>query len=92
MLDRSYWTGFRRWRAARLQEPGILSFWDENGTYQSFGDKASLYFTIRGDVAITTPTRSTVPVSVLKRAKATIEALEGEQTISLTRSFKVSNQ
>jgi hypothetical protein len=30
MLDESYWTGFRRWRASRLREPGVVSFWDEN--------------------------------------------------------------
>jgi len=60
--------------------------------YVHLGSMASMYFTLRGDLPVTTPRRSTVPVSILKKIKATIRITEGEQQSELVRTCKVVNQ
>jgi len=60
--------------------------------YVHLGSMASMYFTLRGNLPITTPRRSTVPVSILKKIKATIRITEGEQQSELVRTCKVVNQ
>jgi len=57
-----------------------------------WGARASAYFTVRGNLPITTPRRSTTPASVLKKIKATIEVTEGEHAAELSRTCKVLNQ
>jgi len=52
----------------------------------------AMYFSVRGSLAITTPRRSTLPVSILKKIKATIRVTEGEQQTELVRTCKVVNQ
>jgi len=68
-----------------------LSYWDKYGVFRSLGDMASLYFTVRGNLPVTTPSRSTVPVSVLKTIKATIRVIEGAHTAEHSRTCRVSN-
>jgi prepilin-type N-terminal cleavage/methylation domain-containing protein len=80
-----------------LNGPGLgdgltLSFWDENGQQQTFGNQASLYFTVYGEVTITTPTRSDVPVTRLKRIRAVIRVTENDQQVEMARTFQVVNQ
>lgn len=60
--------------------------------YVHLGSMASMYFTLRGNLPVTTPRRSTVPVSILKKIKATIRITEGEQQSELVRTCKVVNQ
>ena len=52
----------------------------------------AMYFSVQGSLAITTPRRSTLPVSILKKIKATIRVTEGEQQTELVRTCKVVNQ
>jgi prepilin-type N-terminal cleavage/methylation domain-containing protein len=52
----------------------------------------SMYFSVRGSLAIETPRRSTLSVSILKKIKATITTTEGEQQTTLVRTCKVVNQ
>jgi len=80
-----------------LNGPGLgdgltLSYWDGSGHHRTLGDTASLYLTVRGNVTITTPSRSTVPVSVLKKIEATIRTSEGGERVELSRTCKVVNQ
>ncbi len=68
-----------------------------NGLYLYYGspqlgNKASLYFSVRGNVPATTPTQVTVPVSLLKRVTASITVSDGAQTCSMTGTCKVLNQ
>ncbi len=68
---------------------GGLLFWY---SWHWFGDRASMYFTVSGDLPITTPRRSSVPRSVLKTVKATIRVAEGDEQAELSRTCKVLNQ
>ncbi len=52
----------------------------------------AMYFTVSGDLPIATPSRSTVAVSILKKVKATIRVVEGDEETELTRTCKVVNQ
>ena len=52
----------------------------------------AMYFSVQGSLAITTPRRSTLPVSILKKITATIRVTEGEQQTELVRTCKVVNQ
>ena len=70
---------------------GLMFDYYDSSTH-SFGNMASLYFTVRGNVAITTPTRSTVPQSVLKKIKASIIVAEGDALTEHSRTCKVLNQ
>ena len=53
---------------------------------------ASLYFSVSGNITITTPHRSTTQASVFKTVRPAIRVVQGGQTVELTGTFKVLNQ
>lgn len=55
-------------------------------------DDWTMYFRVQGNLTITTPSRQTTPVSVLKRVKVTIRVNEGDEQAELVRTCKVLNQ
>jgi len=57
-----------------------------------FYDMASMYFTTRGNLPITTPTHSSVPISILKTIKATMVVNERGELVERSRTCKVLNQ
>lgn len=57
-----------------------------------YGSSAAMYFSVQGNLPVTTPTRSTVPTSILKKVKATIRVAEGDQVAEAARTCKVVNQ
>jgi|GEM_PF-6009354 len=57
-----------------------------------YGSSAAMYFSVLGDLPVTTPTRSTVPTSILKKVTATIRVAEGDQVAEAARTCKVVNQ
>lgn len=52
----------------------------------------SMFYSVRGSLPVTVPTRNEVPVSILKKMKATIEVTEGEHAAKHSRTWKVLNQ
>jgi prepilin-type N-terminal cleavage/methylation domain-containing protein len=62
-----------------------------NTSSVTYGAEASLYFTLSGNLSITTPQRSTTSTSVLKKIKMSMTVDEKGTTTELSRSCKVAN-
>jgi len=62
------------------------------GTWLPLDTTDSAYFTVSGNLQVTTPQHATMTASVLKIITATMSVTEGAQQVQLSRTCKVMNQ